>query len=177
MRCLCLQPLITLRGAASVTTIAQPETGWLDLRMFRDLVAWLDVREVASTGGGATLVLNYQTSPTKDDPATGSLLTTMASVTISAGAGLTVTPMLRDLITNPLARWLRWQLVAASQTATWDATFRIWIAASMPGRGATVPLAADTSARTFESTPSVPQHVLSVLTSSAFGGTPGRGLP
>ena len=127
MRIQCLQPLITLRGASSVTTIVQPESGWLDLGMFRDIVAWLDVREVTSTGGGS-VVLNYQSSPTKEDPATGSLFATMASVTISSAAGVTVTPMLADVITNPLARWLRWQLVATSQTAMWDATFRICIA-------------------------------------------------
>lgn len=136
MRIQCLQPLITLRGASSVTTIVQPESGWLDLGMFRDIVAWLDVREVTSTGGGS-VVLNYQSSPTKEDPATGSLFATMASVTISSAAGVTVTPMLADVITNPLARWLRWQLVATSQTAMWDATFRICIAGSAQGQRAT----------------------------------------
>lgn len=157
MKCHCLQDITTVRGASSLTTVVQPESGWLDLSQHQDLVAWLDVHEVTSTGAGATVVLNYQTSPTKDDDAVTGLFVTMASVTISMGVAVTVTAMLKDVISNPLARWLRWQLVAASQSAIWDATFRIWIAASMPGRrGAGVAPAPDTRARRLESTPSVP---------------------
>lgn len=150
---ICLQDFVTIRGATSVTSITQSEAQWLDLQAFQDLVFWLDVKELTS-GGATTFTVAYQTAPTKDD----SLFVNMASVTIAAGVA--VTSVLKDTATNPLARYVRWQLaVTGSPTSAWDATFRIWVAGNAPGaragamaRGAV----ASGSLPTDPGTPSVP---------------------
>jgi hypothetical protein len=121
MKCFLLQDWVDISGPAG-TTVTQSEGGWLDLSGYRDVVAWLDVRQVTSTPN-----LLFQTAVTKDD----SLFTTAATLR-GPGTGVTLTTVLQDTATVPVARWFRWQLQPAG--ANWDLMFRIWLAASCPGR-------------------------------------------
>jgi hypothetical protein len=131
--------------------ITQPESGWLDLSGFQDVVAFLDVREVlAQTSGGSGVSFSYQTAPTPDD----SLFTQSGTSGTVSGATLVVTQMLKDTATVPLARWLRWQIAPVGGTGgPWDVTFRIWIAASRIGP---MRLSPATMARVPPPTPSQP---------------------
>ncbi|HEY3819495.1 MAG TPA: hypothetical protein VGL81_20135 [Polyangiaceae bacterium] len=120
-----LQDWTTIRGGGSVTTVTQQETDWLDLSPYQDIVFWIDVKEVTTT---ATLYL--QTSPTLDDSFFQSMTT--AGIAMAAAAAPTVLPLLMASASTavPLARYVRWQIVG---TMTWDATFRIALAANSPG--------------------------------------------
>lgn len=122
MHAFILQDWITIRG--SVTTVTQGEDGWLDLTAYQDLVFWVDCREVT----GTTPAITFQTSPTKDE----SLFTAIVSSTsFSASASPTVVKALLASATTPIARYLRWQIGGPS--GTWDATFRVFVAANSPG--------------------------------------------
>lgn len=128
---LVLQDWTTTRGqgGAGITTVIQSESAWLDLAAYRDIVAWLDVRE-ASADAGVTVQLTFQTAPAKDE----SLFVAMASP-VNLSAGLIVVPMLAPLAAAPLSRYLRWRLSPSATTATpWDVTFRCIVAANRPGR-------------------------------------------
>lgn len=131
-----LQGWITLRGQASagVTSVIQSELAWADLAIYRDVVAWLEVREV-SADAGVTVQVMYQTAPAKDE----ALFSTMA--TVAMATGITMTQMLAVTATTPLARYMRWKVGPATPTTTnpWDATFRIILAANRPGRASLRP--------------------------------------
>jgi hypothetical protein len=121
---------ITMRGATTVTSITQSQSGWLDLTGFQDVVAWLDVRE-ANANGGTNVTMTYQTCPTADEVMFAAVT---AAFNITSGT-VTVTPMLKETTSVPLGRWLRWQLgVTGTPTGPWDASFRIWIAANAGAR-------------------------------------------
>jgi hypothetical protein len=125
MFCFPLTNWTTMRGASSVTTITQSEAQWLDLTGFEDIVTWLEVKNVTA-GGGTGVTLQYQTSPTKDESLFAGTAAAFAPTT-----GVTVTKALMSAANVPVARWLRWQLGSGAATASWDATFRIWIAANI----------------------------------------------
>jgi hypothetical protein len=112
-----LQDWTTIRGGSGVSTVTQQETDWLDLAAFQDVVFWIDVKE---TTGSPTLYL--QTAPTLDDSFFQAMITGVAMTAAAAPTVLSATV--------PLARYLRWQIVG---TPTWDATFRIAVAANSPG--------------------------------------------
>jgi hypothetical protein len=125
MFCFPLTNWTTMRGATSVTTITQSESQWLDLTGFEDIITWLEVKNL-TPGGGTGVTLQYQTSPTKDEALFAGTAAAFAMTT-----GVTVTKALMSAATVPLARWLRWQLGSGGATASWDATFRLWIAANI----------------------------------------------
>jgi hypothetical protein len=116
-----LQDWITIRGGTGVTTITQPETSWLDLEPFQDVVFWVDVKE--STGGPS---LFLQTSPTLDE----TFFQSMTNASMVAAAAPTLLPAFMMSAAVPLARYVRWLI---SGMPTWDATFRIVVAANSPG--------------------------------------------
>lgn len=136
MKCFLLQDWMVVRGqgtgvGAFVPSVTQSESGWLDLRGYRDLVAWCDVRETTPGFPGGP-VIDYQTSIIKEEM----MFTSMAG-SVNLNPGLTVTPMLQDLAIVPLARWVRWQITQPSSVvASWDVSFRIWLSANAPGRAA-----------------------------------------
>jgi hypothetical protein len=132
MYCYVMQPWITIRGQSStIPSITQSENCWLDLTAFQDIVAWLDCKEVAAGTGGTNVQMAYQTSPTKDDS-----LFVPVTAAFNVATGVTTTVMLKDVVTNPLCRWLRWQLtVTGTPTTPWDTTFRVFIAANVVGKG------------------------------------------
>ena len=129
MYCFMLSPWTTLRGQSTVTTIAQSESQWLDLRGFEDFAAWLEVKEV-TLSGATHVTLTYQASPTKDDVLFTGVATAINLDTVVGS--VVITPVLKANATVPLSRWLRYQLgVTGTPTAAWDASFRIWIAANI----------------------------------------------
>jgi hypothetical protein len=69
-----------------------------------------------------------QTAPTKDE----SLFTNViAAANLVASAAPAVTKGLLSSANVPVARYLRWQIIGPA--GTWDATFRVLIAANSPG--------------------------------------------
>jgi hypothetical protein len=121
---------VTIRGQSTIASIVQSEDCWLDLSGYQDIVGWLECKEV-SAGGGTGVQLTYQTGATKDDA-----LFVAVTAAVNIATGVTVTSMPKDVVTTPLARWLRYQLAVTGTPGTaWDATFRVFIAANAPGRG------------------------------------------
>jgi hypothetical protein len=118
-----LQDWVTIRGNTSITSVPQGENAWLGLAPYQDIVLWLDVRAL-TTSGLSSLIMNYETAPAKDE----NLFTSMTTgVSMAAAATPTVTKIL--LSQNPavpLGRWVRWRLSTyGAATGVWDATFRI----------------------------------------------------
>ena len=132
MKCFPLQDWTTLRGASTITSIVQDPSGWLNLSPFQDVVFWLDVRNVSP---GPTLALAYQTAPSRDG---GSFLPVATITPLTAAAAPAVTKVLAASAAQPLARWVRWSLTQAGAGASWDATFRIWLAANYASDGGEV---------------------------------------
>lgn len=126
-----LQDWITIRGNSTITSIVQGENDWMGLAPYEDIVFWLDCREITASSG--TLVMNYETSPTKDE----NLFAGMVSgVTMSASTTPTITKvLLSQNPTVPLARWVRWRISVSGATAAWDTTFRILCAANAVSLG------------------------------------------
>jgi hypothetical protein len=161
MYCFLAQDWLTVRGQQTgITSVTQGEPGWLDLGVYQDVVAWLEVKEFNAPGG--TLKIAYQTSPTKDEfmfvPITGPL--TANTMPFALALGVTVTPLLKDTLTNPLARWFRWQLsVTGTLTGPWDATYRLFVAANYLGARDN-PLPAATLTRLIPMSPSPPLHLM-----------------
>jgi hypothetical protein len=117
-----LQDYTTIRGGTGASTITQGEAGWLDLSAYQDVIFYIDTREAT---GSPTIY--FQTSPTKDE----SLFTAMVSGGTGLSAGtVTAVKALMSGATVPVARYVRWQIIGAP---TWDATFRVLIAANSPG--------------------------------------------
>jgi hypothetical protein len=119
----------TLRGAASVATLTQPEPDWLDVTAYQDIVAWLDVKRFTPSPGTNT-TLAYQTAPSKDD----ALFFNMTAPLVVAN-GVTTTVMLKDAVAAgmaPCGKWFRWQILVSGAVA-WDLTFRIWLAVNRIG--------------------------------------------
>jgi hypothetical protein len=132
---------------------------------------------VVTVGGGTNVQMAYQTSPTKDDS-----LFQAVTAAFNVATGATVTAMLKDTTSVSLSRWLRWQLtVTGSPSSSWDATFRILVAANVVGRGGRAKAMAAVSPTTrsaassgpageASSAPSVPLHA------QASGSAAGTGL-
>jgi hypothetical protein len=116
------QDWTTLRLTGTTNTVVQSEPLWLDVDDYRDIVFWLEVKQLALGGAGA-VICAYQTSPSKDD----ALFLSMSAFPL----GLTSTPYLTKVLsaqnpTLPLSKWIRWRLyLAGTPTSEWGATFRI----------------------------------------------------
>lgn len=117
-----LQELVCVRGGTGQSSITQDEPGWLDLADYHDVVIWANF---TSFSGAPSLLI--QTSPTKDE----FFFQTIA--TITPALGTSVSQVLLWSATIPLARYVRWQLTG---TPTYDATFRVAVAANAEGLGA-----------------------------------------
>jgi hypothetical protein len=121
MHAFILQDWTTIRGG--VTTVTQGESEWLDLTAYQDVVFWVDCREASGSPS-----IQFQTSPTKDDSLFMNMMSSATSLT-AATAPVIVKATL-SAATNPLARFVRWSITG---TVTWDATFRVLVAANSPG--------------------------------------------
>lgn len=121
-----LQDWVTIRGATTISTVTQSESGWLDLRQYQDAVFWVEVREL-SLSGLTSLSMNLETAPLKDE----SLYVPMATQVLAAQTQPFVLKAMAASASQPLARWVRWRLSASGTASTpWDATFRISMAAN-----------------------------------------------
>jgi hypothetical protein len=124
-----VEEVVTLVGSGA-QTLSQGANGWLDLRLYQDAIAWLTTQELNVAGG--TLTLGYQTAALPQDDSfitmTGPLVTVPVTPTVGTQQ---VTSMLKDLMTVPLARWFRWQLIAAGTfSGPWDITFTLRVSAN-----------------------------------------------
>ena len=120
-----LEDYITISGkpGAGVYSIAQSSHKYMDVGDYEDLVFYLDVRNYS--GGGGTLSVAYETSPTRED---STFLAMMAPVALSQ-PGLVVTAAPFAIASTPAARFVRWRLFAPLATGAWEATFRILVTA------------------------------------------------
>jgi hypothetical protein len=132
MHSFCLQDRVTLRGGSAITTITQGENGWLDLMGFEHAVIWLVVNEL--TAGGGTVTLAYQTAVRPEDDLFISMAGAATTMPFTPAVGVTVTPLFKDWLAVPLARWLRWQLTATGTSSAWDIELEIHVCASGCGR-------------------------------------------
>jgi len=123
------QQLVTVRGGGD-GTFTQSRNTWLDLSGYQDLVAWLDIQSHAFSSG--TLKLAYQTAMTDSEDSFMTMQGPATTMPLSTNPGLQVTPLLKDILTVPLARWFRWQITATG-TSGWSLTFRLFLAANCVG--------------------------------------------
>jgi hypothetical protein len=138
VHCFLFQDWLTLRGAgaSAAGSITQSEPAWLDLSPYQDVVAWLQVPEVTAPTGTASLYIDFQTGPAKDESYFMSLLNALGNATsglaLAASSSPTVLRFMHDGAYTPLSKWLRWKVSTnnVAPTQTWDVTFRIWLAVS-----------------------------------------------
>src|SRR5262249_2340202 len=108
----------------------QSELLWLDVEAYRDVVFWLECKEV-NVGGATGVALSYETSPSKDN----ALFSSLSLFTLS----VTSAPSIRKILEAqhpavPLSKWLRWRiLLSGSASSEWGATFRIFCALNPSG--------------------------------------------
>jgi len=86
----------TYRADPSLTAITMPESEWLDLAGYMNLVVWLQVREF-SLGGAAHLQMGYQSSVTKDEEYFLPLI-----APFNFNLAINVQTILRETALNPL---------------------------------------------------------------------------
>ena len=114
-----LQDWLCMQGNGTTPRV-QSSRAWLDVAAFDSATLWLEVRSVVNPAAGK-VTLFYEGSPTKDD----ALFTPLATIVLSKTNQPLVTKLrLADNPAVPLARWLRWKLVA-STGSDWSVTFRI----------------------------------------------------
>ena len=130
-----LQDRTTVRGVggnpATIPSIVQSSTCYVDLGDVDDLILFLDVREFTNPAGMGVVQLVYETSPTHEDASFVPLFPAFA-------LSITTSPRV-DLIycayaAVPVARYLRWRItVNPGGTGTYDACFRITYAGYAAG--------------------------------------------
>jgi hypothetical protein len=124
-----VEEVMTLVGSG-VQTLSQGANGWVDLRAYQDVVAWLLPQEIKANGG--TLQFGYQTAALPEEASFITMTGPTVTVPFTPTAGTQqITVMLKDLMTVPLARWFRWQLIATGQfSGPWDITFSLRLSAN-----------------------------------------------
>lgn len=172
MHAIVLQDWLTIRGAQQTsgtpTPVNQVESEWLDLSAYQDVVIWLHIIEL-TLGGATSLSVNTQTAPGKDEI----LFANMSNALITAPiVGATV--VLDGVAAQPLARWVRWQIVPTSlpSTGAWDITLRILLSCNAAGPGAQPNPATLTRQAPPMAPPSTPLHL-----QPGGGGTYGLAVP
>lgn len=110
------------------TDIAQAESDWLDLFLYEDVFAWLDVSMVLS--GGGVVSMSYETSPTRESRLFLPLDPTFAVFPLAVTTTSKVTPLTSMTMAIPLARWFRWRLTVSGAATAWGGTFRMHVVAS-----------------------------------------------
>jgi hypothetical protein len=115
-----LQDWTTIRGGSGLSTVIQAENDWLDLSPYQDVVFWIEVSEATNS------LISLQTSPSKDEDFFVSIVSQL-----TLAPSVSVVPVLMTASVVPVARYVRWLLNGT--TGTWDATFRVVLAANSPG--------------------------------------------
>ena len=125
-----LQDWLCMQGNGTTPRV-QASRDWMDLGSLSDVTLWLDVKSVDNPGVGS-VVLTYETAPTKDD----TLFRAVATITLSTTSTPLVTKLrIADDPSVPLGRWLRWKLAATTAGDDWSVTFRLF---AIAGRGVSV---------------------------------------
>ena len=118
MDALLLQDWVTIDANAQIASVIQSADCWMDVGDAEDLVFFLDVKEVANAP-----IMNYETSAVAED---SSFLTIIAPFTL--GTGLRVDPALLAYAMTPAAQYVRWHITSSNVSASWNVTFRVWLA-------------------------------------------------
>ncbi len=130
MQTFVLQDWVLVQGS-NANDLIQTERHWLDLSPFQDLIAWIDVR-AATSPSSPTLFL--ETAPSKDEllfvSMNGSIATPTGYPMVSGNTPL-VAQLALGTAATPLATFLRWRI--RGPAITWNAAFRIVVAANSPG--------------------------------------------
>jgi hypothetical protein len=120
MKHIVLNDWVLVRGATAIATITQGETTWAEVGDYDDAVFFLTVRAETMPG---TLMMAFQTSPSKDDISFQNL-----APPFTVAKGTTATTVLGKYSAVPLARYIRWQIYGAG--GTYDVMFRLLVAVS-----------------------------------------------
>jgi hypothetical protein len=114
-----MQDWVTARASSSSAVVLQPESDYLDISMFKDFAAYIEIAEFVS---GVGVNVKLQTAPVKEEVYFQDLVT----VTPSAAGIATPIPVVRYSTGGGAvapARWLRWRCGATMPD--WGITFRI----------------------------------------------------
>src|SRR5687767_10535881 len=115
-----------VRVAPERTTFVQPQSLWVDLAGFEDVVLWLDTKSALAPGDpGDHLRIHFETAPRPQEELFVSMDTVVLDPTPASNPVVTKF-VLDDDPTIPLARWFRWRLeFVGTPAARWGALFRL----------------------------------------------------
>lgn len=116
-----LQDWTTLHATNATSKFTQSESEELELEGFRDLTAWIHVAQATLD---ATLSVNLETAPTRDE----NLFQTLTTTAVGSGGAVYVAVSRAKFATVPLARVLRWSVIKGSTSTDWSISFRIIVA-------------------------------------------------
>ena len=116
---LLLQDWVTIGGGTGATAVAQPESGWIDVSLYQDLVSYIEIADYAPATPIPSIAI--QSAPTREESYFRDLVTRSASITVGVDIARFASA------SSPPSRWLRWRI---SGTPTWRVTFRIWLNAN-----------------------------------------------
>jgi hypothetical protein len=119
----CLQDWVTITsGNGDIPSLAQGAARWLDIGDYEDLVFFTEVKSAVGS-----VVLTYETAPSREDSAFLPLLTT-PYLLYSTGPGLYTASALSCYLAIPPARYVRWRVSVAGEGSA-GLTFRAWVSA------------------------------------------------
>lgn len=129
---MCLQDWITLSGNGN--TIIQPQSGWLEVYDYQDLLAYLEVAACTVS----TVTLDLQSSPTSDDAFFNTSVTIgnnyvvrYSLTTSSSGVQGMQLSRWAGATNQLLARFLRWKITFPAGATS--LTFRMWLCLNRAG--------------------------------------------
>jgi hypothetical protein len=128
MRCLVLQDWTTVSSSVGTATpISQSPDAWFDAGGFQDIVAWFQCTHAITSSGG--LNLGLASSPTRESD----YLFQGFALVDPTNIGVQVSVVLNKSPNPPIARWIKWFVGPTYTSATWEVTFRIFLAVNSPG--------------------------------------------
>jgi hypothetical protein len=116
-----LQDWTTVHATNATSGFTQTDCGWLELVGFRDLTAWI---HVAAATVDASVTVNLETSPTRDE----NLFQTLTTTSVGAGGAVYVAISRARFASVPLARVLRWKVAKSNASSDWSIAFRVLVA-------------------------------------------------
>lgn len=132
---ICLQDWITVSGNNS-GTLVQPESDYLRLPNFQDVVVYAEVSSITNAG---TTTLDIQSSPTCDEAFFAASLSSnpylLRFSLTSASSGVQTLKVSRwaSATDQLLAEYVRWKLSFPGTGGPTNITFRIWLSLNQSG--------------------------------------------
>jgi len=114
-----LQDWVTVQGNAQVLTVTQSVDSWLDIPDHEDLIFYLEVKQIANAPQ-----MFYLTAPTREARSLWMVIAPFAMT-----LGVRADPALFAYTLVPPARYVTSLVGTTNANLTWNATFRIWLAA------------------------------------------------